>query len=101
MVTAKDINLSYGSKTLWNKPLTFQIKSGDRIAIKRRNGSGKTSLLKLITGVLEPTAGVLSKTDFKYVFLDRDYSIINRKYTVFQQVENDQELWRNSACGIA
>lgn len=87
LVTAKDINYSYGDKPLWKEPLNFQIKSGDRIAIKGGNGSGKTTLLKLITGELLPTEGILQKADFKYIYLDQEYSIINNELTVYEQVE--------------
>jgi len=87
LLTAKDVNYSYGDKPLWKEPLNFQIKSGDRIAIKGNNGSGKTTLLKLITGKLIPTAGVLERADFSYVYLDQEYSIINNGLTVLEQIE--------------
>ncbi len=87
LVTAKEVNFSYGDKPLWQEPLSFQIKSGDRIAIKGGNGSGKTTLLKLITGDLLPNAGTLEKADFKYIYLDQEYSIINNELTVLGQIE--------------
>ncbi|WP_029902375.1 ribosomal protection-like ABC-F family protein [Prevotella sp. 10(H)] len=87
LVTAENIQFSYGASLLWTEPLNFQIRSGDRIAIRGSNGSGKTTVLKLITGELEPAEGILTKADFSYVYLDQDYSIINDKLTVYEQVE--------------
>lgn len=88
LVTAKDINFSYvPSNFLWNKNLNFQIKSGERIAIKGINGSGKSTLIKLITGMLNVTEGALKKTDFKCVYLDQNYSLINDNLTVFEQLQ--------------
>lgn len=87
LVTAKGINFGYHSQPLWKTPLDFQIISGDRISIEGTNGSGKTSLLKLITGSLKPTSGTLVAADFRYVYLDQEYSIIQNELTIFEQIQ--------------
>lgn len=87
LVTAKDINFGYSDKMLWQETLEFQIRSGDRIVISGQNGVGKTTLLKLIFGKLEPTAGTIIRADFKYLYIDQDYSIIDNNLTVFEQVQ--------------
>jgi len=87
LITAKDINYSYGSRPLWKDSLNFQIRSGDRVVIKGINGSGKTTLIKLLTGISEPVNGILERADFKYVFLDQEYSVINDDLTVFEQIQ--------------
>lgn len=38
LITAKDINIRHGNKALWKQNLSFQITSGDRIALKGPNG---------------------------------------------------------------
>ena len=88
LITAKDINFSYNNNdALWKAPLSFQLKSGDRLCIKGANGSGKTTLLKLITGEIVPTQGSLSRIDFKYVYLNQEYSIIKNDKSVLEQAE--------------
>jgi len=88
LVDAKDINFSYGNENqLWSKPLSFQIKSGERIALKGENGSGKSTLLKLITNQLFPTKGNLNCSDFKYTYLDQEYSLVKNNLTVLEQVQ--------------
>jgi ATPase subunit of ABC transporter with duplicated ATPase domains len=74
--------------------LNFQIKSGERIAIAGRNGSGKTTLLKLIMGNIKPSEGVLTVADFKHLYIDQEYSLLNNGSTVFEQVQefNSQHL---------
>ncbi|MDI3262602.1 MAG: ABC transporter ATP-binding protein [Fulvimonas sp.] len=42
------------------KDVSLEIGAGDRVGLVGHNGSGKTSLLRLLCGVYEPTAGVLS-----------------------------------------
>lgn len=70
---------------LWQTPISFQLKSGDRLRIEGTNGSGKTTLLKLITGQLHPREGTLTRTDFTYVYLNQEYSIIDNRNSVLEQ----------------
>lgn len=86
LITARRINFVYSSVPLWEKDLDFLIKSGDRVLIRGKNGSGKTTLLRLMTGELNPSRGALTLADFKYVYLDQEYSIIKNDLSVFEQV---------------
>lgn len=87
LVTAKDVNFRYGESCLWQNPLNLQIKSGDRIQLSGNNGAGKTTLLKLLLGELKPTEGIITCADFKYVYIDQEYSIVQPHLTVFEQLE--------------
>lgn len=87
LISGKNINFSYNSTPVWKKALNFQIKSGDRIHIKGSNGCGKSTLLKLLTGILKSSEGILIAIDFKYVYLDQEYSIINNNLSVFEQIQ--------------
>ncbi len=53
LAEAENLTLAYGERTVCG-PLRFTIEQGDRIALIGKNGSGKSSLLKLIAG--EPIA---------------------------------------------
>jgi ATPase subunit of ABC transporter with duplicated ATPase domains len=86
LISSENVNFSYHSAPLWKSSLNFQIKSGDRVVIQGGNGSGKTTLLKLIIGELNPTEGVLTKSEFKYIYLDQEYSIIKNHLTVLEQI---------------
>lgn len=94
LVDANEINYGYQDTLLWQRPLSFQIRSGDRIRIEGNNGTGKTTLLKLITGVSEPLAGEIYRADFNYLYIDQNYSIINNQLTVFEQTQyfNERHL---------
>ena len=56
LLTLKDIHLAYGPQVLLNAE-NMTIDSGDIIGLLGRNGAGKTSLLKLLHGDIQPDAG--------------------------------------------
>ena len=49
LVLANDFQIKYNHKPIF-KPISFEIKNGDRIAIIGKNGIGKSSILKLLIG---------------------------------------------------
>lgn len=85
LVTATDINHAYGDKMLWQEPLVITIQSGDRVAIKGLNGTGKTTLIKILLSSMQPSVGNVSRADFKAIYADQDYSLIDDNLTVYQQ----------------
>ncbi|MBL0740753.1 ABC-F family ATP-binding cassette domain-containing protein [Chryseolinea lacunae] len=94
LIEAKDINVGYGRSFLWKQPLNFSIASGERIVIKGDNGSGKTTLIKLMLGEVVPQMGTIQRATFRTVYIDQDYSMINRNFTVYEQAQhfNDGKL---------
>lgn len=52
--------VDFGATTLF-RDVTFTVNSGDRWGIVGRNGTGKTTLFRLITGDLEPTTGTVTR----------------------------------------
>ena len=87
LIMAKNINFSYGRQLLWKEPLNFLIASGERVVIKGLNGSGKTSLVKIILGQLDPKSGSIYRAGNKAVYIDQDYSQIHNPYTVYEQAQ--------------
>ncbi|MGD1058467.1 MAG: ATP-binding cassette domain-containing protein [Solirubrobacteraceae bacterium] len=56
VLDAIDVSLTLGARDLL-RDVTWPLGPGDRVAIVGVNGSGKTSLIKLLAGEIEPTAG--------------------------------------------
>ncbi|WP_207509322.1 ribosomal protection-like ABC-F family protein [Telluribacter humicola] len=87
LVTAEGINHRYSEQPLWQQELSFQIMSGERIALKGLNGSGKTTLIRIILGGLEPTLGTILRAESKAVYIDQDYSLIHNGLSVYEQAQ--------------
>lgn len=56
MIKFKNINLCYNDKIII-KNLSFKIKHGEKAVLLRKSGSGKSSLLNLFLGFIEPSEG--------------------------------------------
>lgn len=85
LIDMVNVNFKYSDQFLWNN-LSFQVRSGERVQVQGENGSGKTTLLKIITGELQPAEGSYNHTAFSHFYLDQDYSMIDPKLTVFEQI---------------
>jgi ATPase subunit of ABC transporter with duplicated ATPase domains len=94
LIDAKAINFGYDNQLLWSSSLNFQINSGARVVIKGENGSGKTTLIKMILNIHEPTEGILKRADYKAIYIDQDYSLIDNTMSVYEQAQqyNSGEL---------
>ena len=59
-ISVSGVSVQFGATTLF-KDITFTAAKGDRWGIIGRNGTGKTTLFRLITGEQEPTSGTVAK----------------------------------------
>ena len=88
LFNVKELNFKYNQDFLWKEDLNFQILSGERWSLKGNNASGKSTLVKLLLGILKPSTGKIEKTDFKSIYLDQNYSILNENFNVLEQAEH-------------
>lgn len=71
LLVAKNVSKKIGEKVLFEH-LNFTLSPGTRIGLVGPNGCGKTTLLKLLAGELEPDLGTLKKADgLKIVYFDQ------------------------------
>jgi ATP-binding cassette subfamily F protein uup len=71
-VSAEGLGKSYGVKPLFNN-ISFNIESGDKIALIAKNGTGKTTLLKILAGKEMAESGKLwISKDINVVFFEQD-----------------------------
>ena len=82
----ENISKSYGDKVLFQN-ISFNINEGDKIALIAPNGTGKSSLLKILAGLDSSDRGgeVKFMKDIKVAFLDQNIDF-NPKNTLFDEV---------------
>lgn len=83
-----DVSIFYGEKTAC-RGVSFNIEKGDRIALSGRNGSGKSSLIKLICGEDISYTGTFRRaSQLKISYVSQDTSHLNGNLTGYAR-END------------
>ena len=71
-LTVENISKSYGELELF-KDLSFSIHKDDKIAFVAKNGSGKTSILNILSGADAPDAGqIVMRNGLRISFLSQD-----------------------------
>lgn len=59
MISVDNIAVEFGGETLFSN-ISFVVNDGDRIALMGKNGAGKSTMLKILAGVRQPTRGSIS-----------------------------------------
>ncbi len=87
-----DVQLEFGERKLIRK-LTLHTKGGDRIGIVGPNGCGKTSLLRLVLGELEPSGGTIELgARVQLVHASQTRCELDPSSTVYQSVAENREF---------
>ena len=82
----ENISKSYGPKVLFEK-IGFNINEGDKIALIAPNGTGKTSLMRILAGKDKSDSGgkIMFLKDIKIAFLEQEYDFDPEK-SIFNQI---------------
>lgn len=65
------------------KPLSLQLSVGERVALRGRNGVGKSSLLKTLSGLIEPDKGSL-RVCRSVALLDQEFSLLDAEVSALE-----------------
>ncbi|MBN8695909.1 MAG: ABC-F family ATP-binding cassette domain-containing protein [Bacteroidetes bacterium] len=84
MISVNSVTVSFGGYDLFDN-VSFLVNPKDRIGLAGKNGAGKSTMLKLLAGLQNPTKGEISKpNDFKIGYLPQDM-IHQQGKTVFEE----------------
>ncbi len=68
----------------------FEIKRGEHVAIIGDNGTGKTTLLKILNQVLPADSGTFTLgTNVKIGYYDQEHHVLNMDKTIFDEISDD------------
>jgi len=85
ILTAKELEVHYGVQIVLDKA-SLSIHEGDRIGLVGRNGAGKSTFLKILSGDLQPDTGEIAKRkDLAIGFLSQDFTL-NELKTVRENI---------------
>ena len=87
---------SFGDHTLFTD-LDFEIKRGERVALIGNNGTGKTTILKIINELLAADAGSFtlgSKVCIGYY--DQEHHVLHKEKTLFEEISDDYPTLTNT-----
>ena len=92
----ENISKSYGPKILFKK-IGFNINEGDKIALIAPNGTGKTSLMRILAGKDKSDSGgkIMFLKDIKIAFLEQDYPFDPEKSIFDQVMSSSTEFTKN------
>ena len=92
----ENISKSYGPKILFEK-IGFNINEGDKIALIAPNGTGKTSLMRILAGKDKSDSGgkIMFLKDIKIAFLEQEYDFDPEKSIFDQIISSSDEFTRD------
>ncbi len=83
------LSKAFPTQTLFTD-LSFDIRRGERVALIGSNGTGKTTILKIINGVLSADAGeVRLGSRVKIGYYDQEHHVLHPEKTAFEEISDD------------
>jgi ATP-binding cassette subfamily F protein 3 len=88
VLTIRDLSKSFGSNHLFSH-VDLDIKRGERVALIGNNGTGKTTILKLINGMLPADTGTITLGAKVHVgYYDQEHHVLHMEKTAFEEVQD-------------
>ncbi|MCI9401085.1 MAG: ABC-F type ribosomal protection protein [Lachnospiraceae bacterium] len=77
--------------------VSFEIKRGEHVAIIGDNGTGKTTLLKIINELLPPDTGTIYLgTNVEIGYYDQEHHVLHMDKTLFEEISDDYPYLTNT-----
>ena len=97
VLSVEDLAKSFDDKHLFSG-LSFKIRRGEHVALIGDNGTGKTTILRILNGLLEPDAGtVRTGTNVHIGYYDQEHHVLHDDKTVFEEIADEYPAMTNTA----
>ena len=88
VLTIEELAKSFPQQKLFSN-ISFQIKRGERVALIGNNGTGKTTMLKILNGLLDADAGSFSLgAKVQIGYYDQEHHVLHAEKTIFQEISD-------------
>lgn len=96
VLSVENLSKAFGSNTLFQN-ISFEIKRGEHVAIIGDNGTGKTTLLKILNEVIAADSGVFRLgTKVKIGYYDQEHHVLHMNKTIFDEISDDYPTLTNT-----
>lgn len=96
VLQVENLAKSFGSQNLFHD-VNFEIKRGEHVAIIGDNGTGKTTLLKILNQVLSADAGAFTLgTNVEIGYYDQEHNVLHMDKTIFDEISDDYPQLTNT-----
>ncbi len=97
VLTVEELKKGFREEPLFEH-LNFEIRRGERVAVIGDNGTGKTTILKLINGLLPPDEGSISLgAKVQIGYYDQEHQVLHMEKTLFDELQDTYPLMDNTA----
>lgn len=88
VLTVEGLSKAFGSLTLFSD-LSFDVKRGERVALIGNNGTGKTTILKILNGLLDADSGSFSLGSRVHIgYYDQEHHVLHPEKTLFEEISD-------------
>lgn len=96
VLTVEDLSKSYPPNTLFDN-ISFDIKRGERVALIGNNGTGKTTILKIINGIVKADKGEIKLgSKVKIGYYDQEHNVLHSDKTLFDEISDEYPTLTNT-----
>ena len=89
VLSVKALSKSFGEKTLFSN-ISFEIKRGEHVAVIGANGTGKTTLLKILNEQEPASTGSFKLgTNVEIGYYDQEHAVLHMEKTIFDEIQDD------------
>jgi ATP-binding cassette subfamily F protein 3 len=96
VMSVEGLSKSFDNQKLFSN-VSFEIKRGEHVAIIGDNGTGKTTLLKIINELVAPDSGVIKLgSNVEIGYYDQEHHVLHMDKTLFEEISDDYPYLTNT-----
>ena len=96
VLSVLELSKSFGNNHLFEQQ-SFEIRRGERVAVIGNNGTGKTTLLKILTGLVQPDSGSFSLGSRVQIgYYDQEHQVLHPEKTAFDEISDAYPAMTNT-----